>query len=90
MAIKINIHPALQHFTNDLNVVEIDGSTVDQCLKHLVKQFPGMGKMLFDKNGKLHDYVTIYVDGNFTYGDELDKPVKDGEEFNILYILGGG
>ena len=90
MSVKVHIPSYLQQYTEDEEVVEVNGSTVDQCLEHLVKQLPGMTKMLFDKNGKLHDYVTIYVDGDFAYGDELDKAVKDGDEFHILYILGGG
>ena len=90
MSVKVHILSYLQQYTEGMEVVEVNGSTVDQCLKYLVKQFPGMGKMLFDKNGKLHDYVSIYVDGDFAYGDELDQPVKDGEEFSILYVLGGG
>lgn len=90
MSVKVHILSYLQQYTEGREVVEVNGSAVDQCLEHLVRQFPSMGKILFDKNGKLYDYVGIYVEGDFTCGDELDKPVKDGGEFSILYILGGG
>ena len=90
MSAKINIPSYLQPYTNDAQVVEVNGSSVNECLNHLTKQFPDMRKMLFTKEGKLLDYVSIYVDGNFTYADELTKPVKDGDELQILYILGGG
>jgi len=46
--------------------------------------------MVFAKEGKLLDYVSIYVDGEFAYGDELAKPVKDGDELHVVYIIGGG
>ena len=90
MSVKVHIPSYLQQYTEDKEVIEVNGGTVDQCLDHLVKKFSGMDKMLFAKNGKLHDYVTVYVNGDFAYGDELDKPVEDGGEFHILYILGGG
>ncbi len=90
MGIKIDIPPYLQPYTNDLEVVEVNGNTVGECLKHLAKQFPGIEKMLFAKNGKLHSYVGIYLNGEDAYPDELAKPVKDGDRLNILYIIGGG
>ena len=90
MSVKINIPSYLQSYTNDKEVVEVNGSAVNMCLNHLTKQFPEMRKMVFNKDGRLLDYVSIYVDGHFTYADELTKPVKDGDELHILYILGGG
>ncbi len=90
MSIKIDIPSYLQPFTNNMEVVEANGSTVGECLNHLVKQFPGMEKMLLAKNGKLFNYVNIYVNGEDAYPDELAKAVKDGDELHILYIIGGG
>ena len=90
MSIKIAIPSYLQSFTSNLEAVEVNGSTIGGCLGYLVKQFPGIEKMLFDKNGKLLSYVGIYINGEDTYPDELAKPVKDGDELYILYIIGGG
>ncbi len=90
MSIKIAIPSYLQPFTNNLEVVEVKGSTVGGCLNHLVKQFPGIKKMLFAKNGKLLGYAGIYVNGEDTYPEDLAKPVQDGDELDILYIIAGG
>jgi len=90
MSIKINIASYLKPLANNLEVVEVNGSTVGECLNHLVKQFPRMEKMLFDKNGELFSYAGIYLNGEDAYPEELAKPVKDGDELYILYIIGGG
>jgi len=90
MSVKINIPSYLQPYTNDTAVIEVNGSTLDECLNHLVEQCPDIRNKLFDKEGKLHDYVSIYLDGQFIYADELSKPAKDGDEFHLFYILGGG
>ena len=90
MSIKVNIPSYLKPYTNDKEVVEVNGNSVNECLNHLVKQFPDMRKMVFAKDGRLLDYVSIYVDGDFAYIDELAKPVKDGDELHLLYIIGGG
>ncbi len=90
MSVKINIPSYLQPYTNDTEVIEINGSIVGECLNHLVKQFPGIEKVLFDKKGKLHGYVGIYINGEDAYPEELAKPVQDGNTLDILYIIGGG
>ena len=90
MSIKIGIPSYLQPFTNNLEVVEVNGSTVGGCLNYLVKEFPGMEKMLFDKNGKLLSYVGIYINSEDAYPEESAKPVKEGDELYILYVIGGG
>ena len=90
MSIKIEMPTYLQPFTNDQEIVEVEGHTVSECLNHLVKQFAGMQKMLFTKNNRLHGYVGIYINGEDAYPNELAKTVKDEDKLNILYIIGGG
>ena len=90
MSIKVNIPPYLQTFTNKMAVVEVSGGTVGECISHLVAQFSDIKKMLFDESGKLHAYISICINGEDAYPEELAKPVKDGDELYILYIIGGG
>ncbi len=80
----------MKSFTNNMEVVEVNGSTVGECLKQLVKQFPSMNKQLFSKNGELFEYIIIPVNGESVYPEQLAKPVKDGDELNIVLIIGGG
>lgn len=90
MSIKINIPSYLQPYADNIEIVEVSGNTVGECLSHLVKQFPGIEKMLFTRNGQLHDYVGIYINGDDAYPEELVKQVKDGDKLHILYIIAGG
>jgi molybdopterin converting factor small subunit len=90
MAIKIVIPSYLQPFANNIETVEVNGSTVGGCLNNLAKRFPDIEKMIFSRNGRLLNYVGIYVNGEDVYPGELDRPVKDGDELHILYIIGGG
>ena len=90
MSIMVAMPAYLQPLTNGREVVEVDGSTVGECLEHLVTQFSSIEEKLFNKSGKLHGYVGIYLNGEDCYPGELSKPVKDGDELYILYIIGGG
>ena len=90
MSIKINIHRTHRQFTNGLDIVEIDGNTVGACLDNLVRQFPDMGKVLFNKKGKLLNVIEIYVNLESAYPDELAKQVRDGDNIHITLMIAGG
>jgi molybdopterin converting factor small subunit len=90
MAVKVHIHTTHRQYTKGLEVVEVKGNTVGDCLNHLVQQFPGMEKALFAKKDKLHNIVEIYVNHATAYPNELVKPVKDGDEIHLVVMLAGG
>jgi len=90
MSIKINIPSYMQSFTDNMKVVEVNGSTVGECLNHLVKQFPSMKKQLFSKDGDLFENIIMSANGESAYPEQLTKPVQDGDELNIVVIIGGG
>lgn len=90
MSIKVNIHKTHRQFTNGLDIVEVEGNTVGNCLDNLVRQFPDMAKVLFDKKGKLLKVIEIYINSKSAYPDELVKQVKDGDNINITLLLAGG
>ena len=90
MSIKINIHRTHRQFTNGLDIVEVDGNTVGGCLDNLVRQFPDMEKVLFNKKGKLVNVIEIYVNLKSAYPGELAKQVKDGDNIHITLMIAGG
>jgi len=90
MSIKVDIPYSLQYLANDAEAAEVDGSTVGECLEHLIKQFPNIKQALFDKSGKLDMFGDIYVNGESIYPAGLAKPVKDGDELYIATLVGGG
>ena len=90
VGVSINIHPSLRHLTNEQNVVQVGGSTVGQCLEQLVARFPDIENSLFAKDGALLDYVTVYVNGESAYPEELARSVNDGDELYIVMMIAGG
>lgn len=90
MSVKVNIHRTHRIHTDGLEMVEVEGKTVGDCLDHLVEQYPGMREGLFDKRGKLLNVVEVYVNNESAYPDELAKPVKDGDEIHLILMLAGG
>lgn len=90
MSVKVNIHRTHRIHTDGLEMVEVEGQTVGDCLDHLIEQYPGMREGLFDKRGKLLNVVEVYVNNESAYPEELAKPVQDGDEIHLILMLAGG
>jgi molybdopterin converting factor small subunit len=90
MSVNVKIHRIHRHLTGGLDTVEVNGQTVGICLKDLVKLYPGMDKILFKPDGKLHPLIEIYLNSKSAYPDELKKQVRDGDEIYITLLLAGG
>jgi molybdopterin converting factor small subunit len=90
MSVKVHLHKTQRDLTNGLEMIETEGTTVGECLNQLVRQFPGLKEKLFEKNGKLHNYVEIYLNLESAYPDELARAVKDGDDIHVTVMLAGG
>ncbi len=90
MSIKVEICPLLRRFTGDRATVQVNGSTVGQCLDDLVMQFPQVKPWLFLNEDKLHNEVDIYINRQSSHPEGLAKPVRDGDELHIAVMIAGG
>jgi len=90
MSIKIHIHLTHRRHTNGQKTIEVQGNSVGEALNNFVTLYPGMRDEIFDKKGGLHHYIEIYLNNESAYPGELKKPVKKGDEIQIIAFLAGG
>jgi molybdopterin converting factor small subunit len=90
MSVTVNLASYLQPYADNTVIVMVKGGTIKECLNDLVKQHSRMKEMLFNKDGKLIDYVSIFVNEEIAYIDKLDRQIKDGDTLHVMYIIGGG
>lgn len=88
MSVTIKIASALRGFTGNKEAVAVKGETIHACLEDLAVQYPEVKKFLFDS----HDMPMVFVlfHGEPINAKKLDKKIKDGDEFEIYMIMGGG
>ena len=90
MNVKVSLHATHRKFTNGLDIVEVQGETVGDCLDHMAREYPGIGEALFEKKGKLRRHIEVYLNLKSTYPQELAMPVQDGDEIHVTVMLAGG
>lgn len=90
LSIKVHFYSGLQEFTDGRNIAEVNGNTVGECLADLVKPFPKIRPVLFDKDGKLLGQIFVSVNLKSLYPEKLTHPINDGDELYIALIIAGG
>jgi MoaD family protein len=80
----------MRQHTDGQTVVEAAGETVGGVLNDVGAKFPGVTSRIFE-GGQLRRFVNVYLnDEDIRYLDNLNTPVKDGDELAIIPAVAGG
>lgn len=71
--------------------LEFEGDFTSQALDKLCQLYPDLRKELFDEKGEVSYSVNIFVnDKPISALEDVDTPLKDGDEILIFMPVGGG
>ncbi|NKB24160.1 MAG: MoaD family protein [Kiritimatiellae bacterium] len=91
MPITVRIPTPLRSLTNDQEIVETEGQTVQEAIQNLQNQFPGIQERVCDDHGELRRFVNLYVnDEDIRFQQGKETPLKDGDELSIIPAIAGG
>ena len=91
MGVLIEIPSALKQYVNNQDEVEVDGSSVEEVLNSLCKQFTELKPNLFDEDGKVRNFINVYLnDDDIRYAEGMKSPIKDGDSIQIVPTISGG
>jgi molybdopterin converting factor small subunit len=87
---KINLYSNLQRYTGNQTQIDTDGNTVGQCLNNLVKKYPAVKPVLFDKSGNLFSTIFISINLDSPNPEKLDRELIENDQIYIIQISAGG
>ncbi len=90
MSVNIEMSSFFGIYTNNTLETKVEGKTVRECLHNLVKRFPKMTRLLLDKDGNLLRTYDYFINGESVYPKDMNRPLKDGDKLNLLYVIHGG
>lgn len=90
MTVLLHIPKLLRAAADNQEKVAVRGETIGECLQDLVSRYPEVNSFLFDEEGTVRRYVIIFLNQKNTYPEEMNVPVKDGDEIRMEIFLDGG
>jgi molybdopterin converting factor small subunit len=91
MGISVRIAPILQEHLRIPGTVEVDGTTVGECLDDLIRRYPELDRLIHQGN-MLQVLIGINDEGAvpITSAHGVERYLGPGDEIRILAILSGG
>lgn len=87
----VRIPTPLRTYTQGREEVAVAGATVGAVLEALEQSCPGIRERIRDESGKVRRFVNIFVgEDDIRFLDNLQTPVKDGDEVSIVPAIAGG
>ena len=91
MSVKVRIPSPLRTYTQGADVVEVAGASVGEVLNALKSKASGIETRLFKGPNQLNRFVNVYVnDEDIRFQNNLETPVKAGDEISIVPAIAGG
>ena len=81
----------LRKFTDGIELVNVQCSTISEVFQQLDSQYPGIKARLCEENGDLRRFINVYVDGeDIRFLEKLQTPVAETAEISIVPAIAGG
>ncbi len=87
---QVEVPPRYRGPTGGVRLVEVDGDTVRSCIEAVESQYPGFRELIFDPEGNVRRFVSLYVNGDAIDRAAVDKSVANGDRVQILSAVAGG
>jgi MoaD family protein len=87
----VRIPTPLRKLTQGAEEVSASGNTIGALIADLEKRYPGIKERICDDTGAVRRFVNIFVkDEDIRFLQNLETPVKDGDEVSIVPAIAGG
>jgi molybdopterin converting factor small subunit len=91
MPVKVIIPTPLRQYAGKQDAVEIQAATVAEALAGLTTQYSDLRKHLFTDEGKLRNFVNVYLnDEDIRYLKKDQTPLQDNDVISIVPSIAGG
>jgi len=87
----VRIPTPLRQLTKNQEEVAAAGRTIGEVIADLEKNYPGIKARICDETGAVRRFVNIFVsDEDIRFLQNLETPVRDGDEISIVPAIAGG
>ncbi|HEX5758249.1 MAG TPA: molybdopterin-synthase adenylyltransferase MoeB [Thermoanaerobaculia bacterium] len=87
----IHIPTPLRRFTGEAGELPVEGTTVEEALRDLVRRHPALERHLYADDGRLRSFVNVFKnEEDVRYLQRENTPVGEGDTLSIVPSIAGG
>jgi adenylyltransferase/sulfurtransferase len=91
MKTSIIIPGALRQYTDNKDILELNGASVSDILQELTAQYPALKKHLFNDSGDLRNFVNIFInEDDIRSREHIRTTINEGDVISIVPSVAGG
>jgi molybdopterin converting factor small subunit len=91
MSVGVKIfHTELRRVVGGPGEVRVEGTTVGECIRDLVRRYPEAERLMFDANGELLKRFYVFVNQESLFKADFDCPVTDKDELLLVVLATAG
>ena len=91
MPIQVRIPVQLRPLTKGVEIVAASGSSIQQLIEDMDRNYPGIKDRLCEGDGKLRRFVNIFVnEEDIRFLENLQTPITEKDEISIIPAIAGG
>ena len=91
MPVQVRVPTPLRRLTGGQEAVHVSGTTVEELIENLEKNYNGIKERLCDETGRVRRFVNIYInDEDIRFLDNLKTNIKEGDQVTIVPAIAGG
>jgi molybdopterin converting factor small subunit len=84
---RVRIPTPLRSYTTAA-AVEADGVTLDEVMRDIDRQFPGLRFRVIDEQGRIRQHMRLFVNADIV--TDLSHPLLATDEITVMQALSGG
>lgn len=85
---QVRIPTPLRSYTGGATYVEATGTTLDELLRDVDRQCPGLRFRVVDEQGNLRRHMNVFL--NQEKVRDLSTPITDADDVVLMQALSGG
>src|SRR5258708_31460157 len=91
MSVRVRIHTPLSKLTQNQEIVEVDGLTIQDVIENLEKAYPGLKERICVEEDNIRRFVNVFVnDEDIRFLQDAATQLKPGDEVSIVPAIAGG
>ena len=85
---KVRLSTHLRGYTDHRSEVDAEGKTLDEALRDLNQNYPGLRFRIVDEQDRIREHIKIFVNAQQVHA--MSTPLKPGDLMHIIGALSGG